>query len=103
MDSCLDPTRHDFRGTDFSPDIAAHIVETDLNDIKLCGVMLANPWKFSIGTAMEYPYARFYGKEVVTVWTAGTIVHPWINVHSTLVVRTLVEAIAAVDQLRRAS
>lgn len=65
-------------------------VGKDLEQLELCDILLAFPWKYSAGCSMEICYAFNDGTEVVTV--ANNDISPWIRHHSTVLVKTFEEA-----------
>jgi nucleoside 2-deoxyribosyltransferase len=93
--NCLDPMRRDYRGAE--DDNVSAIVHGDLEDIRACGIMLANCWQVSWGTAMEIFFAHSLGKRVLTVLPEGTRVSPWLRYHAEIF-RSLDDALAAVKE-----
>jgi nucleoside 2-deoxyribosyltransferase len=77
----VDPARaRDFREKP-AEDPERQIVQPDKEDIAKCGILLANCWKPSWGTAMEILYAWERGKVVVAVVPPGMLRSAWIVTH----------------------
>lgn len=72
--------RRDYRGHEDQN--VEQIVNGDKYDIRACGVMLANCWQVSWGTAMEIHYAWSIGKQVLAVVQPGTRISPWLRYHA---------------------
>ncbi len=80
---CLDPMRRDYRGRE--DEAVAEIVQGDIADIGKCGVVLANCWQVSWGTAMEVFYAHSKSKRVIAVLPPGARISPWLRYHTEVV------------------
>lgn len=104
LPSCgfLNPMRRDYRGRE--GDCAKEIVEGDKADIRDSDIVLANCWQVSWGTAMEIFYAadlfqyRKARNGIVAVVPHGVRVSPWLQHHASLVVETLEDAAAWVEE-----
>lgn len=95
----LDPMRRDYRGIEHNA--SAEIVANDEQDIKDSDVILVMANKPSWGTAMEMrAAAKEYKKLVVTVCD-NERVSPWLVQHSTIMVKTLDEAINVIKEMKR--
>lgn len=86
----LDPMRRDYRGRE--DENVLGIVEGDKRDISECQAVIVYAAHPSWGTAMEVYHAWAEGKRVVVVVPDGSV-SPWLRYHSTLVVRTLAQAV----------
>ncbi len=89
----FDPMQFEFKmDKKISPDEWAKlIVETDLNVINKCSVVLANMWKYGAGTCMEIMHAHRHGVPVITVFNQAE--DPWLRFHSMKIVSTLDQGI----------
>ena len=100
LPSTLDPMDRDYRGRELEPGIAKEIVENDKADILGCDAMIVYYDKPSVGTSMEVLYAREHnGAEfpIVLVDKSGKPLSPWLLYHASKIVKSLDEAIAAVQ------
>lgn len=86
--TCVDPMDLDMRGLEDGNE--AQIVTHDKRLIASCDVLLANPWRPSVGTPMEVLFAWMLGLEVVVIGARS----PWYVAHATHTVPT-VEAAAS--------
>lgn len=93
--NCLDPMRRDYRGRELEPGIAAEIVRGDIEDINASDALLVYFDAPSVGTSMEVFYAHQQGKPVIVVDKSRKPLSPWLTFHSTAVVKTIGEALAA--------
>lgn len=91
-DQCLDPMRRDYRGKEDQH--VEEIVRGDLEDIDNSAILLVNATRPSWGTAMEVFYAATAGKRVVA-FVGDARVSPWLRHHSSLVVASVDDAVAA--------
>lgn len=86
-----DPMERDYRGSE--EDNAQRIVDDDLRAIAYCNAIMVNPWRPSVGTAMETIYAyRELRRHVVVVRHDG--LSPWFVANSHHVADSLPDAIA---------
>lgn len=104
----LDPTDRDYRGYDrftgaglMQEEDCTKLVEDDIADIKNCDVVLANAWKTSTGTSMEFVYANLILNKKVIAVCPGPYISPWIQYHSDWVVKNVNEAIHRLRKLVR--
>jgi nucleoside 2-deoxyribosyltransferase len=95
----LDPAaRWDTRDRLLDPAEVIRLVETDIEEIRQSDIVLANVWKISAGTSMEFVYAkRVYYKTVISI-NPNSYLSPWVDYHSDWVVSTIDRAIG---RLRR--
>jgi len=88
----LNPMRRDYRGKE---DLSIEeIVKGDLADIQASDYILVNATRPSWGTAMEIVYAK---DKPVVAFTEGASVSPWLRFHCWKIVKTLDEAIEAIN------
>jgi nucleoside 2-deoxyribosyltransferase len=80
-------------------DASKMIVETDLEYIKKCDVVLAGVWKFSAGTMMELVYATRFNK-IIFVICPNELRGPWIKYHSTKLFDSLTSAIETLKEMK---
>lgn len=93
----LDPMRRDYRGVE--NDSVADIVFGDVSDITASKYVLVNATRPSWGTAMEVRIARAEcGLEVVS-FVGGAVVSPWLQFHSSQIVKTVEEACEVINQI----
>ena len=92
-----DPMKRDYRGVELES--VNEIVVLDKADVRSCNVVLANCPKPSVGTSMEVFYAWTLDIPVVCVVPEGTIVSPWLNYHSTKIVKTFEDAYAFIQSV----
>ena len=99
----IDPMRRDYRGVEMEKFV--EIVEGDKKDIDESDVVLANASVPSAGTSMEILYAwesaAYVSKDLLIISifsTPGKNPSPWVVYHSDKVVRSLDEAIQAIQQ-----
>lgn len=91
---CVDPMRRDYRGRETHPGIATEIVRGDIHDIEGSDVILVYYDQPSVGTAMEVRMAfAEMGKMVVVVDRSGKPLSPWLTYHSTVIFKSLVDAV----------
>lgn len=93
----FDPMRRDFRGKDAMAHMR-EIVELDKFDIRRSDVLLVgwNGDKPSVGTSMEIMYAWTLGIPVITWMQPGAQRLVWLEYHSTMIVHSFEDAVAAV-------
>lgn len=97
---CLDPMRRDYRGRELEPGIAAEVVQGDIDDINECDALLVFFDQPSVGTSMEVFYAKHtLGKPVVLIDASTKPLSPWLLHHTDAQVRTVTEALAALESL----
>jgi nucleoside 2-deoxyribosyltransferase len=91
---CLDPMRRDYRGREHEN--PQELVKADLEDVSTAGALVVYFDKPSVGTSMEIFYARHcLDKPVVVINASDMSVLPvWLVYHSTVIVRTLEEAVS---------
>lgn len=92
----IDPMVRDYRGKE-----AEHyreIVDLDKRDVRAADVILVNYDRPSVGTSMEVFYAWTLGKPVVLWCPPYAVISPWLRYHSTVIVHSLSEAVAAVQR-----
>lgn len=64
---------------------AKTVVETDVDFIKKCDLLVSNMWKFGAGSIMEMVYAKIAQKSVILL-TTKELLGPWLEYHSNMVV-----------------
>lgn len=95
--SAINPMVRDYRGKEVES--YREIVDLDKRDVRECDVVVVNYVKPSVGTSMEVFYAWEIGKPVI-VWCAeGTVISPWLRYHSTCIVHSVEDLIAAVQRM----
>lgn len=101
--SALDPMRRDYRRANALRDHLREIVELDKRDIRASDVLLVgwNGDKPSVGTSMEIMYAWTLGIPVVTWMQPGAQRLVWLEYHSTIIVESFEDAVAAVRRVGR--
>lgn len=92
--TCINPMRRDYRGKEDAE--YRTIVDLDKRDVRSADVVLANCPKPSAGTSCEIYDAWLHSVPVVAWFAPEATVSPWIRYHSTVIVRSLPEAIAKV-------
>lgn len=90
----LNPMDRDYRGG-YSG--AAEVVEADYEDIKNCDIVLVMANRPTWGTAMEIPYAKGHGKDILIVYEGRP--HPWLEYHATTIFPHLRAAIRRIEYL----
>jgi nucleoside 2-deoxyribosyltransferase len=96
-DECIDPMKRDYRGKE--AESYREIVELDKRDLRRADVLIANCPKPSVGTSMEIYDAWLRGIPVVTWIPTDAVISPWLRYHSTVIVHSLPEAIAKVQEI----
>lgn len=75
------------------------VVKNDLRYILKSNVVIANVWKFSVGTIMEICYAKMFGVPVFVLAPEGSKGH-WLRHHATLILQTEEELDDAIEHLK---
>jgi nucleoside 2-deoxyribosyltransferase len=96
---CLDPMRHDYRGREQEPGIAAKIVAQDTEDLRATDALLVYFDKPSVGTSMEVLLAHQMRKPVVVVNASGKPLSPWLSHHATSVCESVGDALLTLGGL----
>ena len=94
----VDPMRRDYRGReDLAPEA---IVSGDMEDILLCGYILANVNEPSWGTAMELVYGMQSDCTVIAFATRERVpkLSPWIRCHTDQVYVSLRDALNGITE-----
>ena len=81
----VDPMKRDYRGKEASD--YREIVELDKRDIRGCDAVVVMYVKPSVGTSMEIFFAWTIGVPVIVIDESDKPVSPWLQYHSTAVVK----------------
>lgn len=95
-ENCIDPMVRDYRGKE--AESYREIVDLDKRDVRQADVILVNYDKPSVGTSMEVFYAWTLGKPVIVWCRPDTVISPWLRYHSTVIVHSLVDVLAAIER-----
>lgn len=90
----LNPMVRDFRTGYNRTENESFIVEHDKRDVDAADILLAVPWKPSVGTSMEILYAWEKKKQVLLVLPDAAGSSPWLTYHSHEIFTTIEHAIA---------
>lgn len=93
----LNPMDRDYRGREIGEKDIVDIVEGDKADIDRADIVVVWYVRPSVGTSMEVLYAWESGKPVIIINPARGPLSPWLCYHSSVVVRSVTEALFLVN------